>query len=120
MFRDCFTRPANAGTGGRVATLWVAAFVMMAIALTLCGEARAHSWYPWECCSERDCFPVEPNAVREVSGGWLLEDGTFVAYNEARPSPDGRFHVCRREDGKGALIRQKEKPACFWAPVGAS
>jgi hypothetical protein len=83
-------------------------------------HALAHSWYPWECCSDRDCFPVEARDVRGVPGGWMLQDGTFIAFREARPSPDQNFHVCRREDGKGALIRLHEKPACFWAPVGAS
>lgn len=92
----------------------------LVILILTTSAALAHSWYPWECCSNRDCFPVEARDVREVSGGWLLADGAFVAYGDARPSPDGRFHVCRREDGKGALIRLHEKPACFWAPMGAS
>jgi hypothetical protein len=79
--------------------------------------AFAHSWYPYECCSERDCFPVPVHDVRVVPGGWTLSDGTMVRQDEARPSPDGRFHVCRSQDGKGALIRMYSKPACFWAPV---
>lgn len=82
--------------------------------------AFAHSWYPYECCSERDCFPVPVHDVRVVPGGWTLSDGTMVRQDEARPSPDGRFHVCRSQDGKGALIRMYAKPACFWAPVMGS
>lgn len=83
-------------------------------------SAAAHSWYPWECCSDRDCFPVPASEVRTVAGGWQLADGTFIRWSEARPSPDNAFHICRREDGKGALIRDPGKPACFWAPMGAS
>ncbi|CAN1565421.1 hypothetical protein MCEMSEM23_02899 [Rhabdaerophilaceae bacterium] len=82
--------------------------------------AFAHSWYPIECCSEKDCFPVPISDVKLIKGGWQLQDGTVVEHAEARPSPDGRFHVCRRQDGKGPLIRMNKAPACFWAPVMGS
>ena len=82
--------------------------------------ALAHSWYPLECCSERDCFPIKADDVKPVKGGWLLADGTFIAHGEARPSPDQDYHVCRFDDGKGNLIRMPGKPACFWAPMGAA
>ena len=88
--------------------------------LLLSGPAFAHSWYPLECCSERDCFPVPVSDVRVIKGGWQLHDGTIIEHAEARPSPDGRFHVCRRQDGKGPLIRMHKAPACFWAPINAS
>lgn len=86
----------------------------------LTASALAHSWYPYECCSDLDCHPVPVDRVKEAKGGWLLADGTFIAYRDARPSPDNRFHVCQRDAGKGALIRLHDKPACFWAPMGAS
>lgn len=85
-----------------------------------CAGALAHSWYPAECCSERDCYPIEVHDVKAVTGGWLVERSTFITYAEARPSPDGKFHICRYQDGKGALIKMPGKPACFWAPMGAS
>jgi hypothetical protein len=88
--------------------------------LLLSGPALAHGWYPLECCSDRDCFAVATAAVARVPGGWQLEDGTFIAWRDARPSPDAQFHVCRRQDGKGALIRMPGKPACFWAPMGGA
>jgi hypothetical protein len=88
--------------------------------LALTSSAFAHSWYPFECCSERDCFPVAVEDVRVTPAGYTLTDDTVIAYSETRPSPDGKFHVCRRQDGKGALIRLHNKPACFWAPVVGS
>lgn len=88
--------------------------------LCLAVPALAHSWYPYECCSERDCFPVPVKDVKVIKGGWMLHDGTVIEHAEARPSPDGRFHVCRHNDGKGGLIRLHEKPACFWAPIEGS
>lgn len=84
------------------------------------GAALAHSWYPYECCSDRDCFPMPVSDVRITPAGYTLGDGTLVEYHEARPSPDGQFHICRRQDGKGPIIRMHKKPACFWAPIGAS
>jgi hypothetical protein len=86
----------------------------------LTGSALAHSWYPYECCSERDCFPVPIAQVKVIKGGWQLHDGTIIEHAEARPSPDGQFHVCRHNDGKGGLIRKHKAPACFWAPVVGS
>lgn len=93
---------------------------LAAALLLLPGAALAHSWYPYECCSERDCFPVAVEDVKTIPGGWSLEDGTFIGYREARVSPDGKYHVCRHNDGKGKLINLPGKPACFWAPMGAS
>lgn len=95
----------------------IRAFILL---MLLAGPALAHSWYPYECCSERDCFPVATEAVKSVQGGWMLADGTFIGWREARSSPDGKYHICRHNDGKGALIILPGKPACFWAPMGAS
>lgn len=94
--------------------------ILLGLALAAPGLALAHSWYPFECCSERDCFPVAVHDVKIVPAGWMLTDGTLVKHNEARPSPDGQFHICRSQDGKGSLIRMHSKPACFWAPVVSS
>lgn len=88
--------------------------------LAVFGHASAHSWYPYECCSQIDCFPVPASDVRVVPGGWTLSDGTHVKHHEARPSPDGQYHVCRTQNGKGDLIRLYSKPACFWAPIPGS
>jgi hypothetical protein len=107
----------------RFSYLWDQALflaLIVAVLIASIGLALAHSWYPLSCCSERDCAPVEAHAVEEVRGGWRLEDGTFIPYARARPSPDGRFHVCRHQDGQGALIRKQDEPDCFWAPMGAS
>jgi hypothetical protein len=83
------------------------------------GRALAHGWYPYECCSDRDCYAVPKERVRIVPGGWII-DGFAVSHGEARPSPDGLFHICRTQDGKGDLIRPYQKPACAWAPVQGS
>lgn len=114
-----FTRPEQSAVRRAAVRVFALAIVLL-FGLAMAAPLFAHSWYPWECCSDRDCAPVPAGKVKEVFGGWLLEDGTFIAYAEARVSPDKDFHVCRRQDGKGPLIRLDKKPACFWAPIGAS
>lgn len=89
--------------------------------------ACAHSFYPYECCSDRDCWPTgagadarEPDPVAGP-GGWRLFDGTIVPYAATRPSPDGRFHVCRSGGAlKGALIAPGGRPPCLWVPPNGS
>lgn len=83
--------------------------------------ARAHDWYPWECCHAQDCAPMgeamqEP-LPKPAPGGWLLDDGMLIPYSQARTSPDGKFHICRRNgERSGALIAPDKRPVCFWAP----
>lgn len=76
--------------------------------------------YPLECCSGEDCRETGPNTEPDpimVPTGWQLVDGTVIAFAEARPSPDGRFHTCRR-GGKttGAVIRPEGRKVCLWVP----
>lgn len=99
------------------ASLVIVAFLMLVLS---CTKALSHSWYPWECCSEKDCAPIPAKDVKVIKGGWQLADGTIIEHGEARSSPDGQFHACRRNDGTGNLIRMHKAPACFWAPMGAS
>lgn len=92
--------------------------------IVLSSRGRAHEWYPLECCSDRDCWVAgiggaEPEP-RASPSGWVLADGTLIPYHEARPSPDGRFHVCRHGGSTlGSVIRANDRP-CLWVPMGAS
>lgn len=88
---------------------------------------RAHSFYSYECCSDRDCWPMgtdadakEPEPQIEP-GGYRLRDGRFVPQAETRPSPDGRFHVCRQSGAlTGPMITPAGRPVCLWVPVPGS
>jgi len=107
------------------ARFWVLILVFAILWFVL--PARAHSFYPWECCSSQDCWPMgadadarEPDPVA-TPADWRLHDGTVVPYAAARPSPDGRFHVCRQGGRRdGALITPQAEPPCLWAPVPGS
>lgn len=72
------------------------------------GLVRAHSWYPWECCSSQDCAPAE--LVGTTNDGQLFRNkyGTvFVpfSYKEWRLSPDGQVHTCVRPQPSGVGFR---------------
>ena len=89
-----------------------------ALAATACllgAPALAHGWYPPWCCSDRDCrelVEARGETVTETAEGWRLWDGRLIRRPYAKPSPDGRFHLCE-EPTTRAII-------CFFAPPGAS
>ena len=104
------------------------AWLSLALALAAgAPETRAHSHYPWECCSSTDCWPMgpdsdakEPDPTMEP-GGYVTFDGIFVPHDETRPSPDGRFHICRRGGAAtGGIIQPDQRPICMWAPRPSS
>lgn len=55
------------------------------------------SWYPAECCHERDCRPVTSIKVAP-HGLWMTTvDGLTILIGHAekrRPSRDMRWHIC--------------------------
>jgi hypothetical protein len=92
-----------------VGDLILMALIAAGFVLLAAWAARAHEWYPPECCSERDCAPVAARDVIEGNGGWTItvragahpqlprggmDRAFFVPYRAARPSPDGRAHIC--------------------------
>lgn len=76
-------------------------------ALLLTTPAWAHGWYPRECCSDRDCAPLNASHVKESGLGYLLDTGEFIERKKAKFSPDEDFHICRFPSG--GLI-------CFFVP----
>lgn len=83
-------------------------------------HAFAHSWYPWECCSEKDCEPMAAFSMQrdDDKEEWVLPTGERVPFEEARVSPDLQFHWCRYTPDSKTVIHPEGKPKCFWAPVG--
>lgn len=73
-------------------------------------DARAHEWYDPECCSDKDCAPLESKHVKITDSGYVVTVGPgehpmikhapvsfVVPYHTARESPDGRYHACITE-----------------------
>lgn len=78
----------------------------------LLSSAIAHSWYPHECCSDRDCAPIPENQIpKPLDGGnWQLFDGTYVDRAKVKWSPDGHYHLCQM----GAVV------LCLFVPPQGS
>lgn len=72
----------------------------------------AHSWYPAECCSDRDCLPVEEKLYHNgkvfVRGGGLLVE--VPKGFQIQPSQDEREHFCWQMDAGELKLR------CYFAP----
>lgn len=89
--------------------------------------ANSHDFYPRECCHDKDCYPTgedkdptEPDPII-IPGGFKLFDGTVIMENNARPSPDGRYHVCRHGGLKtNPVIKTSDGRFCAWYPVNGS
>lgn len=85
-------------------------------------SAKAHDWYPMECCSGMDCAPADKVEIVPgpmLAGALLVppasaapsvmlvttKHGTVAVPGEfpRRASMDGRLHVCMRPGQGGAM-----------------
>lgn len=90
--------------------------IAVGIMILIVQPARAHEWYPWECCSGYDCGPIPlAETPKEEKGGFTLTDGRHVPYKDLKPSPDGRWHLCEQKHEKEPRNR---KILCVYAPIG--
>lgn len=98
----------------------IAGTIMLALAVLLFHAfgARAHSWYPHECCSSTDCEPLAEDQIKITSEGYLLPNGELVKHGTTRPSQDGQYHWCRHLSEPRQLIRKE--PVCFFVPEGGA
>jgi hypothetical protein len=72
------------------------ALVLMVLALLIATRARAHSWYPSDCCSDRDCSPAGDGVVQEKADGLHVRGFGVLPYTDPRIriSRDLDEHVC--------------------------
>jgi hypothetical protein len=68
------------------------------------------------CCDEHDCSILDDVAVRQMDGGFIIDDRHFVARHRVLPSRDGQYWACFNTGGKGPHGREKEI-RCFFAPM---
>jgi hypothetical protein len=76
-------------------------YIVAVIVLAPPAAALAHSWYPYECCSNRDCHPVACEALIDGPDGSLRYGRTVFLKQQIRPSQDGDCHVCINQYGNG-------------------
>jgi hypothetical protein len=73
--------------------------------------AKAHGWYPHECCHDRDCSEIISDRVRTEPGGYVIDGRFHVAQRDVRTSRDGNYHAC---------FPQPDRLLCFFAPPQGS
>ncbi|WP_145107060.1 hypothetical protein [Cereibacter sediminicola] len=84
--------------------------------VTLPAGAFAHDWYPFTCCSNRDCHPIADTEVTAGPTGWVIRrTGEVIGYDDERlmqtPKRAGNdFHLCTT-DGK-----PDGKTICLFVP----
>lgn len=61
------------------------------------------------CCGERDCFELADEDVAVTASGYFVKSmKETIPFNEATPSPDGRYWRCQWGGAR----------KCFFAPPG--
>jgi len=60
----------------------------------LAGLILIHSWYPNECCADKDCHPVPCDEISEGENGAMHWKNLIFEGGQIRTSPDGECHVC--------------------------
>lgn len=77
--------------------------------------AGAHSWYPKDCCSDRDCVPADAIGT-DHRGDLVVSVGELRIWVPqgfaSRPSQDSRVHICFHVDEFKFLM-----PLCLFLPA---
>lgn len=77
--------------------IFIVAFLF--VFLSFAAPAKSHSWYHPDCCSDKDCYPVE---VKPFGNGMLefkTKSGILILNIEQYrdkmlPSQDQDYHIC--------------------------
>lgn len=94
--------------------------VACTLSVIMAGTAVGHSWYPDECCNDKDC--AEATVTKRNKNGFWLRHGKFKTdhfvrydYDRFRPSPDGKYHICTIDEptseAHGSVM-------CVFVPAG--
>lgn len=97
----------------------IVVFALAAIALLFvlsAVPAKAHDWYPPQCCSGHDCRVIDVDDVKLTPLGFeIKESGEVISYSDNRirktpPEGAAKYHRCS-EGGKAA-----GKTICIYIP----
>jgi hypothetical protein len=106
----------------------VRGLIALSFLALLSTSASAHSWYPENCCNNRDCELIPLEAVTETLNGWHVEyDSPIhgrVSVNVPRDSHrvkpnehDGQFHGCFYTPRGDTIEPGPLEVRCFWYPL---
>lgn len=75
--------------------------LLLALMLSSCiaQPLMAHDWYDYDCCSNKDCSPIEQDRLKFTDEGIVVPSGEVIPYDDKRIRPTPRdqegFHWCR-------------------------
>jgi hypothetical protein len=80
----------------------IIAVLALLVVVALARQARAHSWYDPDCCSDRDCEPVrttafvasDPRSVPVMVVTTSFGTKPVTQETKIRQSRDNRMHAC--------------------------
>lgn len=72
--------------------------IIVAFGVLVPAVARAHDWYPQQCCSGQDCRPVPCDEIT-ASPDYYFWKGMRFPKNAAKPSEDNQCHICASPGG---------------------
>ena len=88
----------------------------------------AHEWFSRQCCSDKDCMVIPPEAVQWLPEGWkIVKTGEVIPHNSDRlhetpPEGGGQYGWCRRlEDVPPSHLHhgfKKDETICLYVPPG--
>lgn len=101
------------------ALLMLVASVALVASVIVTGRARAHDWYPYACCHDKDCREVPAGAITPVPGGWRVPSGEVVPYGDPRarttpPEAGETWHWCTQNGGADT------RTLCLFTPAMGS
>src|SRR5512139_3180235 len=56
--------------------------------------AGAHSWYPMECCHDKDCQQIPSKEVKVLPQGGYQWHEFVIPQRKVRFAPDNNYHIC--------------------------
>ena len=78
--------------------------------------AKAHDWYPQECCSNKDCAPaysIKHIDHRNIQATTKFGTAIFGKH-QIRPSKDCQYHACMRQHWTDKTTRYG---VCLFVPT---
>jgi hypothetical protein len=90
------------------------AAAMMLIGVT---TAEGHSWYPKECCHDKDCHPVPCAEIHLEPDGYVRVGRVYFPPNMIHESRDSYCHICTSFPNADML---NQIPQCVFVPQATS
>lgn len=98
----------------------LAAIAFIIVAGFIWSEAKAHDWFPPNCCSGFDCRVIPPDHVKASKGGFIIPGNPeVVPYSSPKirqtpPEGEGNFALCT----KGGKV--EGEVICLYIPTWGS